>query len=192
MLSKYASFVSIKVENCTFEDTNFSPLITTTIAFDITQRTTDYQTKDFLFTNSNSGLYKQLIALREKTYFVIFSMIESNDISSTRYFFHGNGLFVIGFNSSYNVFTTSSSNYNNYNFLQLVIDTTWTSEVDYYQGTFTNNVIWLRSRNFSITDSKINSQALYAQPQSPWNALRQYFPNLTTVPMTIKVYPSLF
>lgn len=52
--------------------------------------------------------------------------------------------------------------------------------------------MWLRTRNFSIEDSQITSQALYTEPKSPWNALRQYFPNLTNIDMRIRVYPLLY
>ena len=116
-------------------------------------------------------------------------MVTSNDISEKRYFFQGYGYFFVGLSSSkdnFNVFDTTRGP----NFLQLLITIGGDIRIDYYQGAFTQEIIWLGTRNFTIEDSQITSQSLYGEPKSPWNALRQYFPNLENIGMSIKVYPA--
>lgn len=62
--------MSAQVENCAIEDNDYSPLFTTYIDFSITERTTIYRIKDFLFTSSDSNLYKKLVAFGKTTYFL--------------------------------------------------------------------------------------------------------------------------
>lgn len=62
--------MSAQVENCAIEDNDYSSLFTTYIDFSITERTTLYRIKDFLFTSFDSNLYKKLVAFGKTNYFL--------------------------------------------------------------------------------------------------------------------------
>lgn len=103
-------FLSIQIENCAIEDNNYSPLFSTYLYFSITERTTDYRIKDFVFTSSDNNLYKKLISFGKTQYLLSYDMVESNDISGKRYFLNGYGFFYVGLSSSkdnFNVFNTN-------------------------------------------------------------------------------------
>lgn len=101
--------MSAQVENCAIEDNDYSPLFTTYINFNIEEKTTDSRIKDFLLTSSNNNLYEKLVSFGEKNYSLNFYMINSNEISGLSYYFGGSNFFNIGFNSSYNYFSTGST-----------------------------------------------------------------------------------